>query len=64
MKRKKEEEIKCINAINKDAKKNVRQSRRNIEFQPLRRSKLLLKIVSGKQKILKGLDDSFTKIEQ
>ena len=65
MKRKKEEEIKCINTLNKDAlKKNVHQSRRNTEFLPPRESKLLQKTVLEKQKILKDLDDSITKMEQ
>ena len=64
MKRKKEEEVRCINTLKKDAKKNVYQSRRNTEFQPPREIKLLQKIVAEKQNILKDLDDSIIKVEQ
>ena len=61
---KKEEDVKCINTLNKDAKKNVYQSRRNAEVQPPCERKLLQKIVSEKQNVLKDLDDSIIKMEQ
>ena len=62
--KKKEEVLKCIDVLNKDAEKMYIEAEEKRNFDLRTKANSFRKTVSDKQTILKDIDDSITKMEQ